>query len=343
MSKIAIRCITDKRKGYGNLTRCITLAESLKKFSIKPIFLIDNCNVTKFELRRRNLSYSIISTKCQTSVATKTLIGYLHKQKIEFLILDMRDKCELISKKLSKSNIKIIIIDDAFCKNVYGNVIFNGTIVNKFHKYVYRSNNIKKYLGSQFFLANPNFKKSRNKIIKNNKKFNILISFGGSDPTNLTMFVLKQIWDLPGIRIRVVLGPFFNNNNEIKKFCRNRNNISILNSPLRIWNVFKNSDIAITKGGLTLYELAIMGVPTICIDGFKHEQDSTLAFAKKGVILNLGMQYSTKSFSLKDQLTKLLKEHMARKVMSSNGIKAVDGAGLARSTLLIKKFIEKSA
>ncbi len=340
MQKIAIRCITDKKKGYGNLTRCITLAESLTKFSIKPIFLIDNCDVAKFELKRRHLSYSVISQECKTDVNTITLTDLLSEQKIKFLILDMREKCEIISKKLSKSSIKIIIIDDAFCKKVYGNIIFNGTIVDKFHKYIYINNKTKKYLGSTYFLANQNFKKFRKKITKKRKPFQILVSFGGSDPTNLTMFVLKQIWKLPNIEILVVLGPFYNNSDKIQQFCKGKNNISILYSPSKIWNIFKNSDVAITKGGLTLYELAIMGIPTICIDGFRHEQDSVSAFEKKGVVMNLGMQNSKKSNSLKDQLTKLLEDYTIRKNMSNNGIKTVDGDGLLKTTLIIKKFIK---
>ena len=56
MSKknIAIRCITEKSKGYGNFTRALTLATSLKSHGHRVIFLINhNVNIESLLVKKK--------------------------------------------------------------------------------------------------------------------------------------------------------------------------------------------------------------------------------------------------------------------------------------------------
>jgi UDP-2,4-diacetamido-2,4,6-trideoxy-beta-L-altropyranose hydrolase len=342
-TKIAIRCNTDANKGYGNFTRCITLAKSLKKYSLSPIFLIDDNKIIKSELKKYKISYHLLK-KYNHIEESKEINILLTKKNIKFLILDLREKSETLSRQLMKYNFKTILIDDAFCTNIYSDIVFNGTIVKSFQNYNYINNDTLKFLGPKYFLSESGFSKFSKKSndIVNKKIFTIVVSFGGSDPTNLTLTVLKQISLLSNIKIIVILGPFFKNKKKIYDFCKYKKNLHIKNSPSNIWNIFHKSDVAITKGGLTLYELSIMGIPTICIDAFDHEQISTLEFSKKNFSINLGMLYSKQNISIDDSLAKLLKNLSKRKKINSCGKKIVDGKGLMRTSKIIKNFTKKT-
>ena len=58
--KIAIRCITEIAKGYGNLYRSITLSESLKKIGFEIFFIITKNSNASSELKQRKLSFVTI-------------------------------------------------------------------------------------------------------------------------------------------------------------------------------------------------------------------------------------------------------------------------------------------
>ena len=123
---------------------------------------------------------------------------------------------------------------------------------------------------------------------------------------------------------------------------KNKKNIVIKYSSENIWNEFRKADIVISKSGITLYELAIMGIPTLCISSFKHEEPTAKKFMTKKVLINLGMQKTVTKNQIEKQLVRLLNDVKKRKRMSSQGKKIVDGKGLIRVTKIIESFLLKS-
>ena len=108
--KITIRCATIPEKGYGNFSRCLYVAESLRKNNIKISFIIDY-------------------NKSIVNILKKRKFDFIFKKNIKTIIIDMRERGETISKLLSNQNKKLIFFDDAWCKNVYADILFNGTNV----------------------------------------------------------------------------------------------------------------------------------------------------------------------------------------------------------------------
>ena len=336
---IAIRCITEKSKGYGNFTRSLTLATSLKSNGHNVTFLINQNISVESVLSKKKFAFYKIPNKINYNIENNFLLNLHKKNNFELLILDMREYGEIISKKISKF-LPTILIDDAFSKNVYSDIVINGSINKKFHNYNIKNKNTKLFLGSKFFMANENFlknKKSNKQIIKK-KLFTVLISIGGSDPKNLTSFILNSIIDLPNIKIIIIIGPFFTNISKIKSLVKNKKNIKIKISPEKIWNEFAKSDVVISKSGITLYELAIMGIPTLCISSFKHEEPSAKKFMNKKFLINLGMQNNVSKSLIKKNLSHLLDNTKQRRIMSANGKKIVDGKGLFRITSIINSI-----
>ena len=189
-------------------------------------------------------------------------------------------------------------------------------------------------------MANENFsknKKTDQQIIKK-KIYTVVISIGGSDPKNLTITILNAIMNLSNIKIIIIIGPFFTNISKIKNLIKNKKNIRIKTSPDKIWNEFSKADVIISKSGITLYELAILGIPTLCISSFKHEEPSAKEFMKKKFLINLGMQNKVNKSLIEKKLWQLLLDQKKRRVMSNQGKKIVDGKGLQRITKIINSM-----
>lgn len=340
---IAIRCIIESSKGHGNFTRALTLATSLKRQGYAITFLITSNIVIQSILKKKKFNFCLIPKKLNSKNESIFLINFFKKNYFKLLIFDMREYGENLSKQLSKF-IPTILIDDAFCKNAYSDIVINGSINEKFHKYNIKNKRTKLFLGSKFFMANENFLKNKmtNKKIIKKKKYTVLISIGGSDPNHLTLYIIKSIMHLSNIKSIIIVGPFFQNVLKIKNLIKNKKNIELKFSPEKIWNEFKKADVIISKSGITLYELAIMGIPTLCISSFKHEEPSAQKFMSENFLINLGMQKNIAKNQIGNQLVKLLDNVKKRKIMSTQGKKIVDGKGLNRVTKIIESFLSKS-
>ena len=116
----------------------------------------------------------------------------------------------------------------------------------------------------------------------------ILVTFGGSDPRNLTLRILNKI--LPWCRekslsVRVVVGTGYQHlealNPIITKFS---DVVSFTNSTGVISDLMENCQIAICGNGRTIYELAHMSIPGIVISHHKRELSHKFACAKNGFI-----------------------------------------------------------
>jgi len=173
------------------------------------------------------------------------------------------------------------------------------------------------------------------------KKYDIVISMGGSDPKNLSLMVTKSLSDLNNLNIKIILGPFFKKFKELYRLTKNKKNITIIKSPKKIWKEFFKSDVVICNAGSTLYELAIQQVPTISISSSKHQIPYATTFALKNTCLNLGYWKNLNSDRLKKVLLNLLKNSKKRQQLCISASKVMDGKGTVRVTNKINQFLLK--
>lgn len=338
MKKIIIRCLTVPSKGYGNFSRCINLAESLRKKNCHIFFVVDSNKSISDELKNRKFDYFLIPNSKSHYQKTTMFTKFLKNNLFDFCILDMREYGENLSKKLFQNNIKHVLFDDAWCKRVYANMIYNGTNVKKYHNYEIINKNSKLYLGPNYWILDKNFKTFAKKpsSIKPKKTFSIVISMGGSDPYNLTTSTTESILKIPNLHLSVIIGSFFSHKNLLKKLIKSNQKISLYESSNQIWKIFSNADLVICNGGNTLFELTCMGVPTMCIPMVKHEIKYAQEFSSKNCISNLNLREKNTSI-IRSNVLKLLNNTKLRKTMCIHSKKTVDGKGLNR---VLKKILE---
>ena len=110
----------------------------------------------------------------------------------------------------------------------------------------------------------------------------IIVTFGGADPANLTQKALEALEPLNNDwEIRLVLGPAYQWQDELKQFLHNsriKERLKIFNQVENMARVMKGADLGITSNGRTVYELAAMGVPMISIS--QNERETLHLFAR---------------------------------------------------------------
>ena len=340
---ITIRCLTKPHYGLGHFRRCLTLAKDLKKKKYIIHFIIDPNVFVEKELISNKISFTNISNFKNNSFAKKEIMNIMKLKNSKILIIDLREFSENLLKSFQNESIKTILLDDAWTKTACADLIFNGTMVSKYHRYSTLKNKAKLFLGVKYFIIDSSFIKFQKKIsqIKNKKKYSITISFGGTDPNNVTFKVLRSIISLPNISIKIIVGPYFKKLNLIQKFIKNYKHIRIIQSPQKIWKEFYSSDLVISSAGNTLFELATQNVPTLIVAADEHQIPYGKNISKAGFGLFMGLWKSLTPLKITKTLQSILLDTNQRKNISKNGKKLIDGKATSRIIFEIEYFLKK--
>ena len=154
---------------------------------------------------------------------------------------------------------------------------------------------------------------------------------GGSDKFNLTTTVVKSLMNIDDLHLSIIVGPFFSHTETLMKIISSKPNISLYKSPPKIWKIFSSADIAVCTGGNTLFELACMGIPTLCIPSVIHEIKYAEEFKSQNFSLNLTLREKNMKH-IKSAILNLISDINLQKEMCVSGQKIIDGKGLSRVT-----------
>lgn len=161
---------------------------------------------------------------------------------------------------------------------------------------------------------------------------NILVTFGGTDPLNLTrrVYEIAQAWNQNEVKanFNFVLGPGYE---DVSVVDNPERGISVSSNLVRMSECMQNADMALSSQGRTTFELAAMGVPTIVLAQNEREQLHTFAQMDNGFI-NLGLGSEVTDEDINSALMWLMSAKSVRREMRNrmlvndlkSGIKKVE-------------------
>jgi spore coat polysaccharide biosynthesis predicted glycosyltransferase SpsG len=193
-------------------------------------------------------------------------------------------------------------------------------------------------LGPRYFIFQPNYASMPipTKRVKN-RVGRILVSFGGVDPCGTTLKAMSAIGALkaPELTVRVAVGSGFSSalKGKISQLVKASDcRIMELDAPGSLFEHMLWCDLAVTGTGLTKYELALTGTPSIQISINKEHAEINQPFAATGVALHIGIDDEVVSEDLQKALIQVMSDYRQRAKMSRIGRKMVDINGVRRVT-----------
>jgi len=337
--------------GFGHTMRCLSLAQTLKKMNFEICFISkkERGNISKlFEDKgftvyyiQNNYSKSKKNDIIKNDVNQTVKIIAKHKAKSSWMIVDHYDLDFKWEKRLRKFVDKIIVIDDLARKHDCDLLLdqnYNKNLKTRYDKLVPRK--CIKLLGPKYALLRDEFPILR-KNVKPRKNFKrILISFGGSDPTNETGKVLSAIKILKTnkqfLEVNVVIGKSDKNKHKIKQLCNSIPNAKLYESVYNIGKLMCKADLAVGAGGSSTLERLCLGLPPIVSIIATNQEESTMALGKKGYIINLGL---AKNLTIK-KYVEIFENLDIKKLqsISRNSLNVVDGKGGMRVAKTIMRL-----
>jgi len=343
--------------GLGHVMRCLTLVEALGR---RAVFLSPGAE----EVRR------LVETGGHTFVAVAgpdDIAGMLERLGPAILIVDSYRVDAAQTAFWKEKSRLLVVIDDLNDRYLPADLVINGNVYAEELAY---ERDRRLLLGPRYLLLRRDFQTQAAKEIVPRAE-NLLVTFGGSDPRELTPRILEILAGCD-LRARVAVGPDFGGRSapgELSARWGSADNssgwsraatggdktgtlkVELVEKPdmasLMTW-----ADMAVSAGGSTLYELCATGTPALAVTVAQNQVPASRSLAARGCILYWGSHTALGAEAgdprhreeagsdLRRAVEAMALDPARRTDMSSRGQALVDGWGAARCAAVIAEMLE---
>lgn len=317
--RIIFRCDGEKMIGMGHIYRCMTLAYNLTGHDIMFV-LNENKKEGVEKIKETFLPYHLVEND-------DDFFAFVKDWGADIVVNDCLDSEYDYMERLHKAAGRVVAFEDLGRGAELADVVINALYDVKDNKAGHS------YCGEKYICLRDEFQLSTLGKYRQEVR-NILVMFGGTDPSNLT----KKIYNIaksnkakyPSIRYNFILGRGYTNIciDEVEDY------IKVYTDVKRVSDFMRDADMAFTSQGRTVYELASMGVPAIVLAQNEREQLHSFAQMQNGFI-NLGLGKNVDDETVESTLEWLIRTPQIRKEMRTLMLERDLKSGLRRVIKLI--------
>lgn len=269
---IAFRLDANMAVATGHMFRCISIAKHCRRAGNDCVFLLAEDEYTDV-LKKEGFQYRVLNIKWDDwnygiETVRKALLDYDAK----CLVVDSYRVTEPFFEKLIKE-IPIFYLDDLCTKMYDVSAVLHYSEWEQEHILadLYAGSDVRVYSGMKYMPLREAFEQV---VPCEKKKYQLLITTGGSDTYHITLKLLQVLVrdvTFEKREICAVLGKMNADKEEIDKISQAYSNITVLQNISNMDEVMCQSRYAVTAGGTSVYELMASGVPFVCF-GFSDDQ-----------------------------------------------------------------------
>lgn len=331
--------------GLGHIMRCLAFAQGLEKLGVRSIFVTRDYEQKVAEMiRRYKYSVELIPMSCGFKEDLLLTSEIASQYRVKLIVTDLCNVdilanlgkyCEYLQGLKDKGKF-LITIDDLNEMAFPSDIVVNTNYGAQDRNYQF-GGSTKFLLGPAYFIFRREFIEAA-KVNRQTRGIaqNILVTMGGSDLLALTLKVAKAFTRLDrplNLNLRIVLGIDYTDSKKraLEETLKDyRGNYKLIMGSDNLAELMLWSDLAITGGGLTKYETAVTGTPSIIIPQVAHQAALAKEFEREGTTLNLGLGSKVDEADISEAIEKLLRDDTLRAEMSRRGKRLVDGKGIER-------------
>lgn len=308
---IILRVDGDYDVGLGHIYRTLTLANRLV-FHHNIFFLMDKTRELGIQ-KVQEYHYPIKTFSNEDEMHT-----ILDEIRPDIIINDVLDTDQEYITNLQSKGYFVVNFEDLGEGAEYANIVINALYENSYppknHYYGYKY----ECLRDEFYI----FPTKKPEPDVNT----ILITFGGTDPNDLTSRTLQALekLDLKTITINVILGKGYRPKKKLHEYVsllqKKGFHIDVKENVRLMAKEMSEADLVITSNGRTIYEVASIGTPCISISQNEREARHLFVHNSHGP-LYLGIAYTISAEDIASAIKRLIDDYSLRKEMSENLLK----------------------
>jgi UDP-2,4-diacetamido-2,4,6-trideoxy-beta-L-altropyranose hydrolase len=343
--------------GSGHISRCLTLAKSLRERGFDCLFLCRD-HPGNFNSWLISAGFSVellpvdpkLEQNCPERPYEKWIgssvvadaeatISFIREKRNELVVVDHYGLDYAWEDKLRPHTNKIVAIDDLANRRHNANYLLDQNLVSNYQtRYSgLLSKDCVPLLGPEFALLQPEYSRLRPAATpRTGPVRRILIFFGGSDSANLTGLSVSAFLKLgrSDIELDVVLGNGSSRSTQIERCARVHPNVHIHHSLPTLAHLMLKADLAIGAAGSTAWERCCLGLPSIVITLADNQKEIAEELNRRGAVRWLGHHNTVTQDSLADSLRSVLNEASIEQ-WSRNCVGITDGAGTFKITSIL--------
>ncbi|SFM06571.1 UDP-2,4-diacetamido-2,4,6-trideoxy-beta-L-altropyranose hydrolase [Gracilibacillus orientalis] len=317
--RVGIRADASQQIGTGHVMRCLVLADQLRMQGVEVVFfchhfpgnLIAHIERKGFTVRVLSHSASIDDLKQNWKQdAEETLLYIRQYYTFDYFVVDHYALDYRWESTVKPYVHQVMVIDDlANRKHLCDSLLDQNLFANRVRRYQqWVAPDTVLLLGPKYLLLREEFVTTKVKHSKGKTIDRILVSFGGSDPTNETLKTLEAITQIPdqNWQIDVVTGAANPQIQALYHFTTLHKNMRLYEQTNRIAELMAEADIAIGAGGTTTWERCYMQLPTITLEVADNQSEILDHLHVKGLVHHLGKNDDVKSADIKEALLQLM-------------------------------------
>ena len=338
--RLFIRADASTTIGTGHVMRCLALAQEWQDHGGEVTF-ISHCESDALRQRLIDERMNFINISkpypdpSDLDHTLKELSAMSHQPSANcWLVIDGYHFDAAYQKTIKDAGYKILWIDDyGHASHYYADLVLNQNISADETFYVNREPYTTLLLGTRYALLRREFKKWQDwqrEIPETAKK--VLVTMGGGDPDNVTMKVvqaLKQI-NISGLEAKIVIGPANPNMQILEREISDHTNLQLITNATNMPELIAWADIAVSAGGSTCWEMALLGLPNIMVYFADNQRPIAVTLHEYGAALSMGWSHQLAIEKIKQCIEDMLLTRERRNGYSIKSQDLVDGKGAQR-------------
>ena len=329
MQTIYIRVDMNPIIATGHIMRCLSIADEIRALGGNTIFISADDYPVQLLEERGFESIVLNSNSTDMECELPQMIDLIRKQGIGKLIVDSYDVTETYLQTLREYTTLIYLDDvDAFSYPVDALICY----ANYYSVFSYGKRTQKEgyYLGTEYVPLRKVFRNCQPKEIRE-KVSKILLLSGGTDLYHIIDRMVEKFKDRTDVTLITICGRYYEGFEQLKNTYKEYPNLEFYQNVSNLEEYMLETDLAISAGGTTLYELCAVGTPTISYSFADNQLYNVRQFAEDEVIDYAGDVRTDDIFANVVKLyEKYNKDKALREMRSQRMQHMVDGKGAER-------------
>lgn len=269
------------KTGAGHLMRCLTVALELQKLTEHPEQVCFLCaDEASAELLRSNhMPVKVLGTDPEDLEGELPVLERLAGDTKQIFLVDSYRVTDAYLQGLRRLG-RVFLLDDMqqHAYPVDGVINYNLFASEEKYRELY-GDTVPQYLGAPYVPVRQQFCDASGSYAVAEQVTDVLITTGGGDIDNIAGEILRQLaeYDLNGcaVRYHLVVGRFNPNREKLEQYASVHENVRLHCDVRDMAALMAQCQLAVTAGGTTIYELAVLGVPFVCFSYAENQEALT--------------------------------------------------------------------
>jgi UDP-2,4-diacetamido-2,4,6-trideoxy-beta-L-altropyranose hydrolase len=330
--------------GSGHLMRCLALGQAWRDAGGQARLLGQVPVAVAHRFRREHIEVLASATTPGSPEDATETIAAAADLAASWVVLDGYRFGGAFQRQLQASRLQLLCLDDHGYSDEYpAELVVNQNLHARAGDYPRTGGRTRLLLGPAYVLLRREFRAARRRDRDDTATRRVLVTFGGSDPRQLTVAVLRSLVPLvpDGLEIMVVIGPSNPCAEDLERTIAGMPDaVTAARDPADMPSLMDWADLAVTAAGSTCWELAFMGVPMVTITVADNQRPIAASIEAAGIGIDAGAWDTLQNGTIAAAVQRLRASVAVYKAMRARAQGLIDGRGPERLAAALARSAE---